>query len=109
MNINNLKIKYLIGSFKEESDWPTIEDYEYYISVWLNSPEGKEFNEHRNKSEKTQDVLYFSEYLLSLILGDEERITTRELLKKVEQECLIQKITKISDVNQIYLIKMFKY
>lgn len=109
MNIDNLKVKYLIGSFKEDPLWPTIEDFEYYISIWLNSPEGKEFNEHRNKSEKTQNILYFSEYLLSLRLGDDERTITRELLKKVEEEGLIQKISKISDVNQIYSIKKFKY
>ena len=109
MNINNLKVKYLIGSFKTNPLWPTIEDFEYYISVWLNSDEGIEFNINRNKSEKTENVLYFSEYLLSLILGDDDRTVTRELLKKIEEDGLIKKISKISEVNQIYSIVKFKY
>lgn len=109
MNIDNLKIKYLIGSFKEDPLWPTIEDFEYYVSVWLNSPEGKEFNDSRNKTEKTQNILYFSEYILSLRLGDDEKTITKKLLNSVESEGLIQKITKSSDVNQIYKIVKFKY
>jgi len=109
MNVDNLKVKYLIGSFKHDPSWPTIEDYEYYVSMWLKSPEGKDFCEHRNKSEKTENMLYFSEYLLSLRLGDDERTITRELLKRVESEGLIQKISKTSEVNQVYSITKFKY
>ena len=31
MNKQDVKIKYIIGSFRDEPDYPTIEDFEYLI------------------------------------------------------------------------------
>ena len=36
MDLKNLKIKYMLGSFRDDPSFPTIEDFEYFYSVWMN-------------------------------------------------------------------------
>ena len=43
MNKEQIKIKYLIGSFRDEPDYPTLEDFNYLINSWFWLEGGKHF------------------------------------------------------------------
>lgn len=75
MDLGNLKIKYILGSFVDEPDYPTIEDFEYLYWSWVADPNGAQQLDYRRGVVKDTEGFYFSyQFLLNNVCkGDKEK------------------------------------
>lgn len=105
MDLNNLKLKYLLGSYVDSPDYPTIEDFEYHYRVWVNSPDGIKQLEQRRIMTKDPDGSYFTLWFVQndIFNGDKTKAE-----KYVEQLITIGKIKNVKN-SITYKIEHFEY
>ena len=72
MNKDDTKIKYLIGSYREEVDYPTVEDFDYLISNWFYNEGGKHFIHSYRAVEETGNTCFTDVVLIEKLNGDEK-------------------------------------
>ena len=105
IDINNLKIKYLLGSYRDSPDYPTIEDFEYLYANWINEPEGMKQLEQRRNMTKDHDGYYFTNWFVQNDIFDGDKVKAEKYI-----ESLIQ-LGKIKNVKNsvTYKIEHFEY
>jgi hypothetical protein len=101
MNRKDVKIKYLIGSFREDSEYPTIEDFEYLILNWYYNENGKHFVHNYRTVEETGNPCFPANILTEKLNGNEE--SSKRLLDFLLEEGRIQVIkqTRFTDYYEI--------
>jgi hypothetical protein len=72
MNKQDIKIKYIIGSFREEPNYPTTEDFEYLILNWYFNENGKHFVHNYRTVEETGNPCFPANILTEKINGNAE-------------------------------------
>jgi hypothetical protein len=95
-NKDSIKIKYLIGAFRDSTDFPTLEDAEYLIKNWYWNEGGQHFiHTVRGIPESTGPV--FVDNILTEKLNGEEK-TAKGLLDSllVNNKIKINKSTKFT-------------
>lgn len=100
---DDVKIKYLIGSFRDSSDYPTIEDAKYLIEEWYFLEGGKAFIHQNKKIEDSGDVIFSESSLKDKLKVSEEKFT--DLLKVLKESNQIEKIKESKSVIYYRLIK----
>tara|TARA_R110001606_G_scaffold124747_3_gene258230 strand:+ start:490 stop:810 length:321 start_codon:yes stop_codon:yes gene_type:complete len=103
MNSKDVKIKYIIGSFKESEDYPTVEDFEYLILNWYYNEGGLEFTHEYRTVEKTGNPCFPENILTEKLNGDEE--LTKRLLKSYSEEGRVQVVKKTRFTDYYEIIK----
>jgi hypothetical protein len=101
MNKDQIKIKYLIGTFRDEPDYPTYEDFDYLIQYWYWFEGGKNFiHEYRGIPENGK-IIFPDNILKDKLNGDEE--TFNVLLNSLlsEKKIDVNKSTKFTTYYQI--------
>lgn len=73
LNKDSIKIKYLIGTFRDEVDYPTTEDFEYLIKNWYWNEGGHNFI-HTYRGIPESDGIIFPDNILKEKLNGEEKI-----------------------------------
>lgn len=101
MNKEQIKIKYIIGSFRDELDYPTIEDFNHLINHWYWLEGGKHFiHEYRGISENGK-IIFPDNILKEKLNGDEE--VTKTLLDSLldSNKIEVNKSTKFTTYYHI--------
>jgi hypothetical protein len=101
MNKEDIKIKYVIGSFRDELEYPTLEDFNYLINYWYFFEGGKHFiHEYRGIAE-TGNIIFPDNILKEKLNGDEE--VTKNLLDSLlsQGKISINKTTKFTTYWEI--------
>lgn len=98
---DNIKVKYLIGSFRDNPNYPTIEDFEYLILNWYYNEGGKQFVHNYRTVEETGNPCFPLNILQEKLNGDEE--ITKKLIDQLIEENRIQ-ITKETRFTKYYEI-----
>lgn len=101
MNKESIKIKYLIGSFRDELDFPTVEDFEYLIKNWY-WLEGGHHYIHTSRGIPENGKVIFPDKILKEKLGVKEEIYEDLLSHLISSERIsINKETKFTLYYQI--------
>jgi len=74
LNKDSIKIKYLIGTFRDELDYPTIEDFEHLIKNWYYNEGGHHFI-HSYRGIPESDGIIFPDSILQEKLNGDEKVT----------------------------------
>jgi Iap family predicted aminopeptidase len=101
MNKEDTKIKYLIGSFRDEPNYPTTEDFLYLMSTWYYNEGGKHFIHQYRAVEETGNICFTDVILKEKLNGDEK--VTKDLLESLLKEGTIETI-KETRFTQYYSI-----
>ena len=72
MNNEETKIKYLIGSFREEPGYPSVEDFNYLIRNWFYNEGGHNFMHSYRGIDETGNPCFPSNILTEKLNGDEK-------------------------------------
>lgn len=73
LNKDSIKIKYLIGTFRDDPDYPTIEDFEYLIKNWYYNEGGHHFiHTYRGIPEYDGRPIFPDNVLTEKLNGNEE-------------------------------------
>ncbi len=101
MNKDQIKIKYIIGSFRDEIGYPTNEDFNYLINNWYWFEGGKHFIHEYRGIEETGNIIFPDNILKEKLNGDEE--VTKNLLDSLlkENKISINKSTKFTVYYEI--------
>lgn len=78
MNNEEVKIKYLIGSFRDDPEYPSEEDFKFLISNWFFNEGGKQFIHDNRGVEETGKICFTNNILQEKLNGDEK--ATKSLL-----------------------------
>jgi hypothetical protein len=76
MNNEETKIKYLIGSFREEPGYPSVEDFNYLIRNWFYNEGGHNFMHSYRGIDETGNPCFPSNILTEKLNGDEKAATS---------------------------------
>jgi hypothetical protein len=87
MNKDSIKIKYLIGSFRDSSDYPTFEDFLYLIGSWYYHEGGSSFIHEYRGLENKGTVVFPDNILLEKLQGNEK--IHKKLIKKLISDGVI--------------------
>jgi hypothetical protein len=101
MNKEDVKIKYLIGEYRERPEFPTTEDFLYIMNNWFYVEGGDHFIHEYRGIEKTGNVIFPDDKLQDRLDGNEE--LTKTLLNRLLGEGLI-KINKNTKFTTYYEI-----
>ncbi len=97
LNKDDIKLKYIIGTYKDNPSYPTIEDFEYLIKNWYWNEGGKSFiHEYRRVSETENGNIVFTDAVL------------REKLENNE-EASIRLLDLLNESGKIKLVKATKF
>jgi hypothetical protein len=88
LNKEDIKIKYIIGSFREEPDYPTIEDFRFLILNWFFNEGGKDFIHGYRAVEETGNPCFTDVVLREKLNEDEKK--TKELIERLLNEEIIR-------------------
>lgn len=101
MNKEQIKIKYLIGSFRDEPDYPTLEDFNYLINSWFWLEGGKHFIHEYRGIPETGRIIFPDNILKEKLNGDEE--VTKTLLSSLlsDKKISVNKKTKFTTYYEI--------
>ena len=103
MNSKDIKIKYIIGSFRESESYPTIEDFEYLILNWYYNEGGLEFTHESRNVERTGNPCFPENILTEKLNGDKE--LSNRLLESYLEEGRIQVVKKTRFTDYYEIIK----
>ena len=101
MNKSDTKIKYIIGSFREDPGYPSIEDFEYLILNWYFNENGKHFVHNYRTVEETGNPCFPENILKEKLNGNEKE--TQNLLSALIADSRI-KIVKETRFTKYYEI-----
>lgn len=96
-----------MGSFRDDPQYPSIEDFEYLILNWYFNEGGKDFMEYRRIDEtKTTNPVFTGSILTEKLNGDEK--LSKSLIEKLIAEGSIQvlKETRFTSYYEILKTKM---
>jgi hypothetical protein len=79
MTSNDFKVKYIIGSYKDNSEYPTMEDLFAIADMWYHLEGGKSFIHDYRGLEKTNETVFTS----SLIKEKDLPNKAKDLLNKL--------------------------
>jgi len=79
MTSNDFKVKYIIGSYKDNSEYPTMEDLFAIADMWYHLEGGKSFIHDYRGLEKTKETVFTS----SLIKEKDLPNKAKDLLNKL--------------------------
>lgn len=101
MNKDSIKIKYLIGSFRDELDYPNIEDFEYLINSWYWLEGGHNFI-HTYRGIPEIGKVIFPDNIMKERLSVEEEVF-KDLLSSLisSRKIEVNKETKFTTYYQI--------
>jgi hypothetical protein len=103
MDLKNLKLKYILGSYKSDPNFPTIEDFEYFYLDWISSSTQMAALEQRRISENDPTGHFFVyNFLLQYLDNDKEK--TDKLLNT-----LIESGNVAPPRKKVYKILKFDY
>ena len=96
LNKDSIKIKYLIGAFRDSIDFPTVEDAEYLIKNWYWNEGGQHFVHTIRAIPETGKPMFVDTVLTEKLNGDEK--TANGLLESliVNNKIKINKSTKFT-------------
>lgn len=96
-----IKIKYIIGTYKDESNYPTLEDFEYLIKNWYWNEGGHHFIHSYRAISETGNLVFTDVVLKEKLDGDEE--SANRLLKSLEESGRIKlnKATKFTNYYEL--------
>jgi hypothetical protein len=96
-----IKIKYIIGTYKDELNFPTIEDFEYLIKNWYWNEGGHHFIHSYRAIAETGNLVFTDVVLKEKLDGDEE--SANRLLKSLEESGRIKlnKATKFTNYFEL--------
>ena len=72
MNNEETKIKYLIGSFRDEPGYPSVEDFNYLIKNWFYNEGGHNFMHSYRGIDETGNPCFPSNILTEKLNGNEK-------------------------------------
>jgi hypothetical protein len=107
MNKDLIKIKYLIGTFRDSPEYPDFEDFYYFINLWYYHEGGSSFMHEYRGIESQGKVCFPSNILLEKLQGNEK--IYKKFLKKLLDEKIIQvmKETRFTTYYEIINNKEF--
>ena len=77
---DQIKIKYVLGSYKDDPNYPTIEDFEYLMKNWYWNEDGHHFIHNYRAVPETEDKnLVFTDVILREKLDNNEEIANNLL------------------------------
>jgi hypothetical protein len=103
MNKQDIKIKYIIGSFREEPNYPTTEDFEYLILNWYFHENGKHFVHNYRTVEETGNPYFPANILIEKLNGNEE--SSKRLLDSLLSEGRIQVVKETRFTTYYEILK----
>lgn len=107
MNKKDTKIKYIIGSFRDDPKYPTFEDFEYLILNWYFNENGKHFVHNYRTVEETGNPCFPENILLEKLNGDEG--TSKRLLQSLLDEGRIRVIKETRFTSYYEILKVGNY
>jgi hypothetical protein len=87
MNNDSMKIKYLIGSFRDSPDYPTNEDFFFLISSWYYNEGGSSFVHEQRGVENKGSVVFPDNILLEKLQKNEKM--HKKLVKRLISDGVI--------------------
>jgi Iap family predicted aminopeptidase len=96
-----IKIKYIIGTYKDELNFPTIEDFEYLIKNWYWNEGGHHFIHSYRAIEETGNLVFTDVVLKEKLDGDEE--SANRLIESLQESGRIKlnKATKFTNYFEL--------
>lgn len=101
MNKDSIKIKYLIGTFRDDENYPTVEDFKYLIGNWYWNEGGHHFIHTYRGIPESDGIIFPDNILTEKLNGDEE--ASNSLLNSLLEDELI-KINKSTKFTKYYEI-----
>lgn len=101
MNKEEIKIKYIIGSFRDEPNYPNEEDFNHLIKHWYWLEGGKHFIHDYRGIQENGNIIFPDNILKEKLNGNEEM--TKSLLDSLvsEGKISIHKSTKFTNYYEI--------
>ena len=101
MNKDDIKIKYILGSFRDEPNYPSEEDFLHLINHWYWLEGGKHFIHEYRGIPETGNVIFPDNILKDKLNGDEK--VTKNLINLLmeENKIKINKNTKFTTYYEI--------
>jgi hypothetical protein len=90
LNKDDIKIKYLIGTYRDNPEFPTLEDFQYLISNWYWNEGGKGFIHTYRGIPETGNIIFPDNVLQEKLNSNEE--ATKGLLELL----LADKVIKVN-------------
>ena len=87
MNKDKIKIKHIIGTFRDLEDYPSFEDFYYFINLWYYHEGGQSFMHEYRGIENQGKVCFPSNILLEKLQGNEK--IYKKFLKRLLDEGVI--------------------
>lgn len=103
MNKDSIKIKYIIGTFRDELDYPTTEDFRYLIENWYWNEGGHHFIHTYRGIPEGEGPIFPDNILKEKLNGDEK--VTKNLLESLlsEGKITVNKKTKFTTYYEIHI------
>jgi hypothetical protein len=100
---DDIKLKYIIGTYKDNPSYPTIEDFEYIVKNWYWNEGGKNFiHEYRGLSETQGGNLVFTDTVLREKLDNNEEVAKNLLdLLIADRKINLIKATKFTNYYEL--------
>lgn len=101
LNKDSIKIKYLIGSFRDSPSYPTHEDFNFLIKNWYWNEGGHHFIHQYRGIPESKGPIFPDNILIEKLNGDESM--AKELIRKLLKDNLIKefKTTKFTIYYEI--------
>ena len=103
MNKDSIKIKYLIGSFRDEPNYPSYEDFLFLMENWFYHEDGKHFIHSYRAVEETGNPCFTNNILQEKLNGDEK--ITKDLLDSLLSEGKIRVIKETRFTTYYEILK----
>jgi hypothetical protein len=103
LNKDSIKIKYLIGTFRDEPEYPTTEDFEYLIKNWYYNEGGHHFIHTYRGIPESGGPIFPDNILTEKLNGDEK--AAKSLLESLLSinKISISKSTKFTTYYEIHI------
>ena len=81
MTSNDFKVKYIIGSYKDNPEYPTMEDLFAIADMWYHLEGGKSFIHDYRGLEKTNETVFTSSLIKEKDLPNKSKDLLNELIE----------------------------
>jgi hypothetical protein len=101
LNKEDVKIKYIIGTFRDDPEYPSVEDFRYLILNWFWNEGGKSFVHDYRAVPLAEGPVFPDHALKEKLNGDEEAYQSLLSLLISEEIIRIHKKTKFTIYYEI--------